>query len=125
MPYVVPEKKAKKKGKEAKSGLRRKGTSDVLKTPRRTPPLMKTKRRRKRAILPLRGERRKGGLPRIWRRRRPRKGESPLRMTPNRTPMSGAPGRSPRPDRKYPKALVYIYISGFPLCDFNTLNYVL
>src|SRR6266536_3241437 len=29
-PYQAPEKKAKKKGKEAKSGLRRKGTSDVM-----------------------------------------------------------------------------------------------
>ena len=28
-PYQAPEKKAKKKGKEARSGLRRKGTSDV------------------------------------------------------------------------------------------------
>ena len=29
-PYQAPEKKAKKKGKEAKSGLRRKGTSDAV-----------------------------------------------------------------------------------------------
>lgn len=29
-PYQAPEKKAKKKGKEAKSGLRRKGASDVV-----------------------------------------------------------------------------------------------
>ena len=29
-PYQAPEKKAKKKGKEAKSGLRRKGTSDAM-----------------------------------------------------------------------------------------------
>ena len=28
-PYQAPEKKAKKKGKEARSGLRRKGTSDI------------------------------------------------------------------------------------------------
>ena len=30
VPYEAPEKKAKKKGKEAKSGLRRKGASDVV-----------------------------------------------------------------------------------------------
>ena len=30
VPYQAPEKKAKKKGKEAKSGLYRKGTSDVV-----------------------------------------------------------------------------------------------
>ena len=29
-PYQAPEKKAKEKGKEAKSGLRRKGASDVV-----------------------------------------------------------------------------------------------
>ena len=29
-PYQAPEKKAKKKGKEAKGGLRRKGTSDAV-----------------------------------------------------------------------------------------------
>ena len=29
-PYQAPEKKSKKKGKEAKSGLRRKGTSDDM-----------------------------------------------------------------------------------------------
>ena len=29
-PYQVPEKKAKKKSKEAKGGLRRKGTSDTV-----------------------------------------------------------------------------------------------
>src|SRR4051812_2917366 len=29
-PYQAPEKKAKKKGKEAKGGLRRKGTSDAM-----------------------------------------------------------------------------------------------
>ena len=30
VPYQAPEKKAKKKGKEAKGGLRRKGTSDAV-----------------------------------------------------------------------------------------------
>ena len=29
MPYQAPENKAKKKGKEVRSGLRRKGTSDI------------------------------------------------------------------------------------------------
>ena len=36
-PYQAPEKKAKKKGKEARSGLRRKGTSDVASGDTETP----------------------------------------------------------------------------------------
>ena len=49
-PYQAPEKKAKKKGKEAKGGLRRKGTSDAVSgIPKLSPPTreMKTKRRRR------------------------------------------------------------------------------
>ena len=108
-PYQAPEKKAKKKVKEAKGGLRCKGASDVVSEDTKTLSSHdEDEEEEEESNSPLRGERRKGGLPRIWRRRRPRKGESPSRMTLNRTPMSGAPGRSPWPDRKYSKVL-YIY----------------
>ena len=35
------------------------------KTPKLSPPMMKMRRKRRRTILPLRGERRKGGLPHL------------------------------------------------------------
>ena len=104
-PYQALEKKAKKKGKEAKSGLRRKGASDVVTEDTETHSSPdEDEGEEEESNSPLKGERRKGGLPWIWRRRRPRKGESPSGMTPNWTPMNGAPGRSPWPDRKYPEA---------------------
>lgn len=39
--------------------------------------------------------------------------------------MSGAPGQSPWPDRKYPEGTcTYIYLSGLLPFDFNILNFV-
>ena len=59
-PYQASERKAKEKGKEAKSGLRRKGASNVCpRTPEPSPPLTKRKRRRKRVIPHLRGDKKK------------------------------------------------------------------
>ena len=88
-PYQAPE----KKGKEAKSGLHRKGASDVVSEDTETHSSPEEDEGEEvESNSPLKGERRKGGLPWIWRRRRPRKGESPSWTTPNRMLMSGAPG---------------------------------
>ena len=83
-PYKAPEKKAKKKAKGAKSGPRRKGTSDATfedeahssvpeddneeeeeEEEEKNPPPKEKKR----------------GAPRIWRRERPRRGRAPLQQS--------------------------------------------
>jgi len=110
-PYQAPEKKAKMKGKEAKSGLRRKGASDVVSEDTKTHSSPdEDEGEEEESNSPLKGGKKKRGASADWRRRRPRKGESPSRMTPNRTPMSGAPGRSPWPDHKYSQRHLYLYI---------------
>ena len=66
VPYQAPEKKAKKKGKEVRSGLRRKGTSDI--TSEDTEALSshdEDEEEEEENNSPPKGERRKGGLPRI------------------------------------------------------------
>ena len=63
MPYQALEKKARKKGKESRGGPAVKALRTFCpKTPRLSP-LMTKMKRRKREILPLRGERRRGRLP--------------------------------------------------------------
>ena len=63
-PYQAPEKKAKKKGKEAKNGLRRKGASDVVSEDTETHSSPdKDEGEEEESNSPLKGERRKGGLP--------------------------------------------------------------
>ena len=66
-PYQAPEKNAKKKGKEARGGLRRKGASDAVS--RDTGALSshegdEDKEEEEESNYPLKGERIKGGLPR-------------------------------------------------------------
>ena len=65
-PYQAPEKKAKKKGKEARSGLRRKGTSDITSEDTEAPSSHEgdeDKEEEEESNSPLKGVRRKGGLP--------------------------------------------------------------
>ena len=103
-PYKAPEKKAKKKAKGAKSGPRRKGTSDVTSEDETCSSAAEDDEEEEKATLPLRGEGRRGRPPQIWRRRRPRGGRAPLRITPHgmsTAAQSGTPETSPWPHRKY------------------------
>ena len=66
-PYEAPEKKAKKKAKGAKSGPRRKGTSDVTSEDAEThssPATDEEEEEEEESNSPLRGEGRKGRPPR-------------------------------------------------------------
>ena len=78
-PYQAPEKKAKKKGKEVRSGLRRKGASDI--SSEDTEALSshdEDEEEEEEHNSPPKGERRKGELPQIYRRKHPRRGNSPF-----------------------------------------------
>ena len=116
-PYQAPEKKAKKKAKGTRGGLRHMVTSDVTSEDAEThsPPATddEEEEEEEESNSPLRGEGRKGRPPRVWRPKRPRGGEPPLWTTPHRIPAaarSGTPGISPRPNRKYSKALAHLYV---------------
>ena len=112
-PYQAPEKKA----KETRSGLRRKGISDMTSEDAKThSSAAEEEKEAEERNSPLRGEGRKGRPPRIWRQRRPRRGRFPLRTTPrgtSTTAPSGAPGISPWPNRKYSKTHSYIQLLYF------------
>ena len=109
-PYQMPEKKA----KETRSGLHRKGTSDLTSEDAEThSSLTEDDDEEEERNSPLRREGRKGQPPCIWRQRRPRRGEPPSRTTPHCiliAAWSGAPGIIPWPNRKYSKALTHTYI---------------
>ena len=65
-PYWAPEKKAKKKGKEARSGLHRKGTSDIASEDTKVLSSHEgdeDEEEEEESNSPLKGERRKGRLP--------------------------------------------------------------
>ena len=105
-PYKALEKKTKKKGKEARCGFRRKGASDIVCEDTKTLSSHDEDEEEEESNSPLKGGRREGRLPWTWRQRRPRRENSPIRMILKRMSMpapSGTPGRSPWPDRKYPK----------------------
>ena len=121
-PYQAPKKKAKKKGQAARSGLRRKGTSDATFEDAETHSSpAEDDEEEEESNSPPEGEGRKGQPPRIWRQRRPRRGGSPswttLRWKLIAAP-SGTPAKSPWPNRKYSKALIHTYI---PLLYFVVL----
>ena len=65
-PYQAPEKKAKKKGKEARSGLRPRGTSDIAVEDTEvlsSPEGDEEEEDEEESNSPLKGERRRGGRP--------------------------------------------------------------
>ena len=89
-PYKAPEKKAKKKANGAKSGLCRKGTSDVMseddEAHSSVPEDDDDEEEEEENNPPLRRGRRRGGrLRRIWRQKRPRRGRASQRSTPRGT----------------------------------------
>ena len=75
-PYQALEKKAKKKSKEAKGGLRRKGTSDAVSGETEAHSSHEgdedEEEEEAESGSTLKGERRKGPPPQTWRRGRPR-----------------------------------------------------
>ena len=84
-PYEVPEKKAKKKAKGTRSGLRHKGTSDVTSEDAEARSSAKDdeeEEEEEEIHSPLQEKKRKGRPPRIRRPWRPRKGKLPFRTAP-------------------------------------------
>ena len=102
-PYQAPEKKAKKKAKGTRGGLRRKGTSDVMSEEAKAHSSAaedneEEEEEEDESHSPLQGGERKGRPPRVRRPRRPRRGKLPFRIAPPQPPTaarSGAPGTSP------------------------------
>ena len=104
-PYQVPEKKAKKKAKGTRDGLRRKGASDAMSEDKtHSSAVEDDDEEEEESNLPPDGGRKKRAAPQIWRRRRPRRGKAPSRIKPGGTSTAvrrDTRGASPRPHRKY------------------------
>ena len=106
-PYDVPEMKAKKTAKGSRSGLRRKGASDMSsedETDSSVAEDSEEEEEEEEGGFPPEGEKRKVRPPRIWRRRRPRGGRAPLQITPHgmsKAVRSKCPGPSLGLPRKY------------------------
>ena len=85
-PYVVPEKKAKKKAKGTRGGLRRKGNSDVTSEEAEAHSSAKEddeeEEEEEESHSPLQGGEIIGRPPRVWKPRRPRRGKPTCRTAP-------------------------------------------
>ena len=121
-PYVVPEKKAKKKATGTRKSARRLEVSDSSSDDSKTHSSREDEERKKRPLPLQRGEGRKGRPPQLGRPKGPRRGRPLLRTTPP-TPTtakrSGRTGPSPWRDRKYPDTRVIHSIptlNSFCLC---------
>ena len=104
-PYKAPEKKAKKKGQEARSALHRKGTSDATSEDKAHSPATEENmdEEEEESDSPPDGGRKKRKPPQLWRQRRPKRGRAFQWSTPHgtlTTVQNDAPALSPRPRPK-------------------------
>ena len=89
-PYKEPEKKATGKAKGVRSGPRRKGTSDVASEDKAHSPAAEddADEEEEESDSPPDGGGRRGWPPQLWRRRRPKGGRAPSRITLHGTSMT-------------------------------------
>ena len=108
-PYVVPEKKAKKKATGTRKSAQRQEVSDSSSDNSKTHSSHEDEEEEEETSPPPAGEGRKGRPPQPGRSKGPRGGRPVLRTTPP-TPMtakrSGRTGPSPWRDRKYPDSRI-------------------